>query len=197
MKQKEFVYLYISTKMWKEKKKKLTQKQIADELKISLSTVHNALQPLKKMYAVKIQKRCFILKDFEKLMVYWATLRDVKKDTIYSTFYAEEPLKSEASMPSDVLFTGYSGYRILTGDSPADYSEIYVYSSNIKEIKKRFPERNGPKNIFVLKYDKKIEMFNKNGCVSLPLIFVDLWNLPEWYSYDFIKEAKKRLFYEG
>ncbi len=193
MEKKELVYLYLAAN-FRKGRTKFTQKQIASKLKISLSTVNNALKPLVKMHAVEVYPRGFTLKDFEKLMFYWASVRDIEKDIIYSTFYSESPSKIESSMPSDVLFTAYSGYKIVTRNAPADYSEIYVYSEKIDEIKKRFPKRKGPKNIFVLRSHPLLKKFSNKNCVDMSLIFVDLWNLYEWYAKEFIKGAKKLLF---
>ncbi len=193
MLRKELVYLYVLDKFFSRKTSRFTQSGIAGELKLSLSTVNNALQPLARMGAVEVRPRGFVLRDPEKALVYWATIRDVERDVIYATSYPEKPERIEASMPSEVLFTGYSGYRLLEKNAPADYSEVYVYSSDLAEIKKRFPEREGPKNVFVLKSDEALSKFGKNNAVPLPLLFVDLWNLPEWYAHDFLKDLKKKL----
>ena len=170
MRKKEFVYLYLSNNYIKGKIK-FTQKEIAEKLNISLSTVDNALRPLVKMNSIKVGHMGLEIIDFEKIMVYWATIRNINKDIIYKTFCPYRPLRIESSLPSDVIFTGYSGYRILTGDAPADYGEIYVYSNNPKEIEKRFPKKKGPTNLIVLAYDEHLEMFKQKNCAPLPLIF--------------------------
>jgi hypothetical protein len=192
MLKKEFVYLFILDSYFKNRTK-FTQKEISDFLVISLSTVNNALKPLEKMHAIEIKSREFILRDFEKILVYWATLRDIQKDIVYSTFYPDKPENIEALMPNEVYFTGYSGYKILEEIAPADYGEIYLYSNNLSEIKERFPKREGPKNIIVLKEENLLKKFSKNNKVPLPLIFVDLWNLPEWYAKDFLNDIKKKV----
>ena len=196
MKMKDYVYMFISTEYYTKKRTEFTQKEIADTLDLSLSTVNNAIKPLVRMHAIKVRRRGFDLRDFEKLMVYWATVRNIDRDIVYSTFCPSEPLKIEGSLPSCVLFTGYSGYRILFDIAPADYSEIYVYSDDrcMKEIQNRFPKRKGPSNLFVFRCDERLNSFKTNGCVPLPLIFVDVWNLPEWYAIDFLKEIRKKLF---
>lgn len=192
MLKKEFVYLFILDSYFK-KRTRFTQKEISIYLGISLSTVNNALKPLEKMHAIEINSRNFILRDVEKVLVYWATLRDIQKDIIYSTFYPDKPENIESLMPNEIYFTAYSGYRILKKNVPADYGEIYLYSDNLKEIKERFPKREGPKNIIVFKTEELLHKFSKNNVVSLPLIFVDLWNLPEWYAKDFLEDIKKKV----
>ena len=70
---------------------------------------------------------------------------------------------------------------------PADYSEVYIYSDedNLKQIKKRFPETKNQPNLFILKKE-----FDK---MSQSLLFVDLWNLKQWYAKDFLKAMEEKL----
>ncbi len=194
MKKKELVYLYISSEKWVKQRHCFTQKEISEKLSLSLSVVHNAIKPLVRMKAIKAKQRGFELKDFEKLLVYWATIRNFEKDIVYSTFSPLQPTQIEANMPSEVIFTAYSGYKILKDSAPADYGEVYVYSDDIDEIKKRFKERKGPSNIFILKSNELIRETAIKGCAVLPLIFVDLWNLPHWYASDFLNKLKEELF---
>jgi len=87
-------------------------------------------------------------------------------------------------MPKDTVFAAYSAYKFHFKDVPADYSEVYVYDDD--EVKKRFsPNKNTP-NIFVLKKDANCDM-------TLANIFVDLWNLSEWYAKDFLNAMEERI----
>src|SRR3989338_6584958 len=59
---------------------------LASKYKLSLSTVHHSLIPLSNLGIVKIGKRISEIRDMERLLMYWATRRDLKKDICYQTF---------------------------------------------------------------------------------------------------------------
>lgn len=185
MLKKELIYREILYQAIEKKNRKMTQAELARSLKISLSTVNNALKPLIKMNAIDIKKRNFVLIDPKKALYYWASIRKIEKDIIYSTRIEKPILVIESEMPSDVLFTAYTGYKFEFKDVPADYSEIYIYTENIKEIKKRFPFKEGPSNLFVLK-----RQFDK---VTMAQLFVDLWNIKTWYARDFLIALEKKI----
>ena len=191
MLEKEKVYLLALSRAL-EGRKEFTQKGLAEELGISLSTVSNALKPLVKMNAVRVGKNGFVVSDFGKALVYLATIRDIGSEIEYATFAPERPDRIEASLPSDSVFTAYSAFR-KKYEGPSDYSEVYVYSESVDEIKKRFPEKKGPKNLFALKSNETIMKLSGGNCAPLPLIFADLWNLPEWYAKDYLEKAKETI----
>ncbi len=181
-------------------KREFTQKEIAENLDLSLSTVNLAIRKLFNISAVKIYRRSFSVIDFSKLILYWATRRNLVKDIVYKTASNLAVDEIERSMPNEIAFTAYSAFKYLFGNTPADYSQVYVYAGTetIKEIQRRFPEKKGIDNIFVLLPDgyllKSIENKTlKNGSVSIPQIFVDLWNINNWYSKDFIDVLEKRM----
>ncbi len=91
----------------------------------------------------------------------------------------------EKSMPPDVTFAAYSACKFMFKTMPADYSEVYVCSNNLAEIRKRFPEKKNVPNLFVLKKDFE--------GMTLGHLFADLWNLKEWYAKEFLKELEERL----
>ena len=165
----------------------LTQSYLAKALDASLSVVNLALNPLRNMNAVKIKQRSFDIIDKKKLLFYWASIRNLEKDIIYKT-RVEKPVRTiESEMPSDIIYAAYSAYKFKFKDVPADYSEVYVYSDNIGEIEKRFPKNDKAPNLFVLKKDKNM----KN--MAIANIFVDLWNIKEWYAKDFLKAMEAKL----
>ncbi|MBI2647075.1 hypothetical protein HYW99_01240 [Candidatus Woesearchaeota archaeon] len=168
----------------------LTQKAISDTLMIPLSNVNNALTPLRRMGAVSVKKMCFHVTNPKKIIYYWASIRNLQKDVIYSTRYEKDVIEIEKLMPDSVVFTAYSGYRLRYKDAPSDYSEVYVYCKDIKEIKIRFPESKNIPNIFVLQKDRSIDMYGK--IATNANIFVDLWNLDEWYAADFLKAMEEK-----
>ena len=170
-------------------KKSLTQAYLAKALGISLSTVNLVLKPLARMNAVRIKKMGFDIIDVKKILYYWASIRNVEKDIIYKT-RIEAPVKGiEKEMPDDVIFTAFSAYKFKFKDVPADYSEVYVYGN--EEIKKRFGEDRGNPNLFVLKKDNVIDRYGKT--VTIANLFVDLWNLKQWYANDFLKALEAKI----
>ena len=181
MKRIEEVYREMLFQSMEKKNSIMSQSYLAGALKVSLSIINLALRPLRKMNAVKVNKRSLEIIDKRKIVYYWASIRNVEKDIIYKT-RAEKPVrKIESEMPADILYGAYSAYKFKFKDVPADYSEVYIYSDDIKEIEKMFPKNNKPANIFILKKDINMEK------MTIANIFVDLWNLKEWYAKDFFK----------
>lgn len=170
-----------------KKNNSMTQSYLADALDVSLSIINLALKPLKRMNAVKIKQRSFDIIDKKKILYYWASIRDVEKDIIYKTRVEKSVKRIEAEMPANVVYAAYSAYKFKFKDVPADYSEVYVYSEDIKEIEKRFPKNSKTPNLFVLKKDRNMKE------ITIAQIFVDLWNLKEWYAGDFLKAVEARL----
>ena len=168
-----------------------TQLFLSKKFKFSLSTVNNALKPLEEIGAITKRQRGFEVVDIKKMLIYWASVRRLSKDILYKTNSNMKIMKIESSLPYGCIFTAFSAYRILYNDAPADYSEVYVYTDKktIDEIKRRFPENNGPENLIVLEKDR----FLNGKTTSLPQIYADLWNIKEWYAKDFINALGKRL----
>ena len=186
MKKIELVYKYIMDELIERKNKKLTQAEIARSLNISLSTVNLAIGHLKKMNAVRVKKRSFEIVNGKKILLYWASIRNLNKDIVYSTRVENSVAEIEKNMPNGVVYSAYSWYKFRFNDVPADYSEVYVYSDDLNEIKKRFKENKNEPNLFVLKKE-----FDK---MSLALLFVDIWNLKEWYAKDFLKSIEGKIY---
>jgi DNA-binding Lrp family transcriptional regulator len=173
---------------------RLTQLGLSKRLGLSISTVNNALKPLVAMGAVKILRRGLRVIDKEKLLFYWASVRNLEKDVVYSTRTAKQPGEIEKGMPASVIYTAYSAYKFKFGSVPADYSEVYVYSENMEDIRKRFPQQPGPANLFVLKTDERLAVLSKDNIAPLSQVFVDLWNIREWYAKEYVKELGATLY---
>jgi len=192
MLKKEILYREMLTEALESKILSFTQLALSKKFGFSLSTVNNALKPLEQIGAIEKRERSFRIVDVQKLLTFWATTRNLAKDIVYST-RAEMPVqKIEGSMPAGATFTAYSGYRFLFNESPADYGEAYVYADEkaLEEIKKRFPEKKGPPNIFVLVKDA----FMPERIAPKAQIYADLWNLKEWYAKDFLDALERRMF---
>jgi len=187
MKRIEEVYREILFQAMEKKNNNLTQSNTASALGISLSIVNLSLKPLIRMNAIRINKRSFDITDKNKILYYWASIRNVEKDIIYKT-RADKPVrKIESEMPDDAVYACYSAYKFKFKDVPADYSEVYAYSNNLKEIEKRFPKNDKAQNLFVLKKDDNMKE------ITMAQIFVDLWNMKEWYAKEFLKGMEERI----
>ena len=205
MKKIELVYREILYNAMEKNNKTLTQAYLAKALDISLSTVNLAIKHLVRMNSVKIKNRSFDIIDIKKILYYWASIRNIEKDIIYKTRVDEPAKYIEKQMPNNIVFTAYSAYKFKFKDVPADYSEIYVYGE--EDIKKRFKENNKQKkskifidlknksfsnnpNLFILKKDKA-DKYGKTATIAN--LFVDLWNLKQWYAKDFLKELEVKI----
>lgn len=144
------------------------------------------------MGAVVVSGRDFVLQDPEKLLFHWASVRDPGRDAIYVTRVALPVLEIEGQMPGEVVFGGFSAARrILKGDVPADYSEVYVYTTDLQTLKNRFGPQKGRQNLIVFKADPFLASYGQ--LTTLPQTFVDLWNLPQWYAKEYIKSLKQKI----
>ena len=192
MKQAELVYREILYKAIEKKEKKLTQSELSKNLGISLSIVNSAVKKLHTIGAVKISLRSFSVLDIKKALYFWASIRNLKRDILFSGRADLSVRDIERSMPNNIIFTAYSGYKFRFKDTPADYSEIYVYADERETeiIKKRFVMKKGKPNVFILKKDGLIKRYKE---IPAAQIFVDLWNLGEWYSKEFMNAFDKRI----
>jgi len=196
MSKKELIFREILQKAIKSRQFEFTQKDLAEELKVSLSTVFNALKIPRQAGAIKVTGRNFSLIDMEKLLYIWSTQRNLEKEIIYKTFVPASAREIEGRVPEKIIFAAYSAYSKKYPDAPADYDKVYIYadSSALDEIKKRFPGRKGSPNLFVLKSDERLKNFGQVAPESQ--IFCDLWNLKDWYAKDFLKSLKEKIIPE-
>ena len=192
LQKKEIIYRHLLDEYLDKRCSSFTQLELSKRFAVSLSTVSNALIPLREMGIIEVKARSFALRDAKKLLLYFATTRNLAKDQLYATRYDAPVMEIEKLVPADAMFGAFSAYRLTFKDSPADYSEVYVYADPdaLKEIKKRFPQKAGPPNIIVLEADP----FISKGKVSRSQLYVDLWNLKSWYAKEFLDAVEKRLF---
>jgi|SRR3989344_4730362 len=195
MKKTDAIYREILYNTIEIKRFDLTQSELSKKLSISLSIVNSVVKRLNSIGAVKIQQRSFRIIDVMKILYFWASLRNLEKDIIFKIRIDVSVREIERAM-LDLIFTGYTAYKLRFNDIPADYSEVYVYADEeeLEEIKKRFSKFklsiNGKENLLVLKKDSLLDLHKK---IPLAQIFVDLWNLREWYAKDFIDAFEKKL----
>ena len=162
----------------------LTQKSLADYFGYSLSTVNLAVKKIEEAGSDK---------DIKRLLYYWATHRNFKKDIIYKTWVDEPVLEIEGLIPDGAILGCYTAAKNILSEPPADYSKVYFYfdEDKLDIVKKRYPPAKGNNNLFVLKtYSKQIDYGN---ITTLPQTFVDLWNLSDWYAKDFLEALERKI----
>ena len=186
----EYIWRELLDRVIEERNPDFTIIELAKKYSLSTSVVNHALIPLRNLNIVKINKTLSKVVDWERLLFFWATRRNLKKDIIYSTFSPLPVYDREGLMPSEVISTGFTSFRYLLNKTPADYDHIYFYSNKIEKITKRFPNNKRPSNIFILRPDPYLLKSKKLGLAQL---FVDLWNLPEWYAREFQLETLTRI----
>lgn len=191
MKKTELIWREILTTALESRQTSFSQKELAQNFKLSTSIVFHALKKPRSLGAIKVGGRGFELVDLEKLLLLWATERNLKKDVVYQTFSNLPTLEIESLMPASVIPTAYTAYRFLFKETPADYDRVYFYTAESSGVKERFPENlKAEPNIFILKPDPWLKNYlprRPAGRPSPPLaqIFVDLWGLSDWYAKEY------------
>lgn len=182
------------------RKEKVSQAQLSTELGISIGLVNKTVVKLARIGAVRVNRRSLAIIDYNRILIFWSTMRNIDRDIAYST-RVELPIREiERSIPDGAFFTAYTAVKLTFSNSPSDYSEVWLYADDptTDEIKRRFPKNNLTANLIVLRSDLNIAenvskySANKN-CATLPQIYVDLWNIPTWYSREFISYTGRRI----
>jgi hypothetical protein len=192
---KEQIWRYIlEAAVSKERVLHFEQKEIAAKMNISTSTVFNALKVPRQSGAVAVRGRGFEVRDIEKLLIIWATERKLKKDVVYETHVDDTIQHIESGLPGSITFGAYAAYKFRFHDTPADYDKVYVYAHDdtaVQEIKKRFPPKKGSVNLIVLEADGQLGSFGRD--LPLSQLFVDLWNLPDWFAKDYLNALRRKM----
>jgi len=128
MKKIEIIWRELLYQAIEKRTRQFTQKEVAAKFGFSTSTVFQALKAPRKMGAVRVSGRFFVLEDPEKLLYHWASIRNPGKEIILSG-RVELPLyEIEGRMPPNIVYGGFSAARtLLGGEVPADYDKVYVY----------------------------------------------------------------------
>ena len=195
MQKPEIIYRELLYQRLEEKRDKFTQLELGKKLELSLSVVNKAIKPLESVGAIIKMPMGFGVIDPKKILYLWASKRRLERDIVYQT-RVERPISEvERSLPNGTIYSAYSAYKFKFEDVPADYSEVIVYADEeqLKEIKKRFPEKKGPANLFILGADEHLSQTTKNGICSIGNMFVDFWNLKSWYAKEFLQSLEKRV----
>jgi len=195
MKKAEQVYREMLYQSMEKNNQVLKQSELSKKLGLSLSTVNLAVKKLERMSAVRIGKMNLKVIDPKKILYLWASMRNLEKDIIYQT-RAEMPVREiEKNLP-DATYAAYTAYKLRFKDTPADYSEVYVYADEqeLEEIRKRFPQSQKSPNLYILKKDQNMKLYHKTGTIAQ--IFADLWNIKEWYAREFLKALEEKISLE-
>ncbi len=191
MKKIEIIWRELLYQAIEKKKRRFTQKELAEKFGFSTSTIFQALKVPRKMGAVRVTGRFFILEDPEKLLYHWASSRNLKKDIIFSGRVELPIFEIEGRMPAEVVFGGYTAARQILNEAPADYDKVLVYSQDLPKLKQRFEFKSGPENFLVFKADPFLQDYG--GQTTFAQTFVDLWNLDDWYAKEFVNSLKKKI----
>lgn len=193
MKKIETIWHDILYSSLEKKQYKYTQKELASKFGYSLSTVNHALKIPASLGAIRKTSKFFILEDFEKLLFYWASVRNLQKDIIYQTYLDYSITELEGLVPAKSVYGGYTAAKKILSEPPADYSKIYFYfpENKLDYLKERFPPSLKEANIFVLKLHAT--MLSYGSITTLPQTFVDIWNLHDWYARDFTKSLEEKI----
>lgn len=180
----EYIWRELLFRSIEQKNPYFTLTQLSRTFNLSTNVVSHALSPLRELQMVKIGKTESKIVDSEKLLYFWATRRNLKKDIIYTTYSPLPVFERETLMPGLVTPTAYSFLRLnFQEELPSDYDKIYFYAKEMKEVEKRFPKSpNKEANIYILKEDPYLSIYKH---IPLSQVFADLWNLPQWYAKEF------------
>ena len=175
MKKIENVYKEVLFQVLENQNNKMSQLELSKKLGISLSTVNFAIKKLEKINSIKINKMNFVVISPMRILYLWASDRNLEKDIIFKANINMSVREIERNL-SNVIYAGYSSYKLKFNDIPADYSEVYVYADEkqLEEIKKRFKgfikDSNNP-NFFVLKKSNKdlyfLSIYLYTGIISI------------------------------
>jgi hypothetical protein len=180
--------------------KKIEQERISQVLRISIGLVNKTVSKLDQIGAVSKEGRSYLVIAFEKILTYWASIHNLRRDLIYWTGVLEPVREIERNLPGGVIFSAYTAFNHLFNEVPSDYSEVWVYvpPDLLPEVKERFPSNNLPVNLYVLKSDDLLRDNSRRysggrNIVSIPQLYADLWNIPTWYSKEYINSLESKL----
>ncbi len=193
MKKIEMIWRHILFEVVEKRHVSFRQQDLARVFGISTSTVSLSLTPLRKLGAIKVGGRGFNVVDYEKILYHWANHRSLMTDTKIS-HHVDLPVKEiEGLLPDDTITTAFTAVGERFGEPPADYDKIYCYHSDPSLVSDRFSPHvsHGLANLFILQSDPYLMQYGNN--ISLAQIFVDLWNISDWYAKDFTTFVKGKI----
>ncbi|MBI1883967.1 MAG: hypothetical protein HYS08_07165 [Chlamydiae bacterium] len=194
MKKIETIWHYVLHEALTHERFQHTQQDLARKFRYSLSTVHHALEAPSQMGAIRKAGKFFVLHDFRKLLYFWASIRSLNRDILYSTTLNQSTREIEGMAIPGSIYATYRAARQWLGESPADYSRVYFYvsPSDLSAFQRRFPPSlKEPRNTFALKMAP--EMREYGSWTTLAQTFVDIWSLSDWYGRDFTQALQEKM----
>ncbi|MDI6642454.1 MAG: winged helix-turn-helix domain-containing protein [Candidatus Hodarchaeaceae archaeon] len=177
MKKGERVLREILYRFHERNERFMSQKALAEACGLSLGTVNPIVRRLEQLGAIEKKPLGFRVSDVTRILLYWASKRNLAKDIVYSTSTSLSAANIEKDLPQGSVMTAYSGFNARFGEVPIDYQEVYVYADPA-ELKRRFPRARGRlNNLIVLKPDEHLIRLSEGGIAPLAQIYVDLWQL--------------------
>lgn len=194
MKKIETIWHHILYEALTHQQFKFTQQELAGEFGYSLSTVHYALAVPTRIGAIRKETKFFVLADPMKLLLYWASVRNLTRSIIYQTYSSLPVIQREGQIPPTSIYACYSAGRRILGEPPADYEQVYFYDdpSSLPQIRRRFPPVASRRpNVFVLRGSERFRQYG--GVTTIPQTYVDIWNLSDWYGTDFTQALEEKI----
>jgi len=192
MKKNQRVLREILYRTYERGERFMSQTALARECKVSLDLVNQVAARLHGFGAIEKKPMGFRVTNPRKILLYWASTRNLRKDIVYSTYSPDSASEIEAQMPRDAIFTCFSGYRLRFGEVPAHYERVFVYA-DASEVRQRFPKIEAERmHIFVLRPDPNLARVSEGGAAPLVQIYVDLWQTGGAIADRFIIELEKK-----
>lgn len=193
MKKIEFIWRHLLFETIEKRQHFFRQQDLARVFSMSSSTVNLAIKPLRRFGAVHIGGRGFEVVDAEKLLYHWANHRELTGQLSASLAVGLSPREIEQQLPEGTISTAYTAVKERFGDPPADYDKVYCYHSQPTIVSQRFERAvgKGPANLFVMSTDPYMTRYGSH--VTLGQLYVDLWNLADWYAKDFGSVVKGKI----
>lgn len=186
----ELIYREILYNVIELRKRTLTQRELARVCHVSVGLVNFSLAPLRRMGAIVVNERNFVVQDPWKILMYWCSKRELQRYVVYCNFLRHSVQQIESSLPKGSIPTAYTGYKELFDEVPADYSEVYVYGKTDDFIKIFGKENKNQPNLIVLQIDERLQSI---GRPTIAQIYADLWNIGTWYAKRFIDALNLKL----
>ncbi len=177
MRKSNLVLREILYRVFENKENFMSQKSLAETCETSSETVNRLVTKLNRFKAVEKKPQGFRVTKPQKILQYWAAVRNFHDDIVWSTKSAYSMKEIERALPKKAILTAYSGYRKKYDEKPFPYKKVYAYADPEK-VKKRFSEsKTSGGNLIILKKDNHLEKVSKYQTPPLPQIYVDLWHI--------------------
>ncbi|HEV2953189.1 MAG TPA: hypothetical protein VG015_03770 [Candidatus Dormibacteraeota bacterium] len=187
----EAVWRHLLVAALDEGSRRTSISNIAEQLGITPTTIHRALERPREIGAVRGGRPGLRVLDPKRLLLLWAGRRDLAKDIVYQTHVSGPMDWIESGLTVTAIPTAYTAFVSRAGrNTVADYDQVVVYA-DAAEVQLRFPPRRGPANLIVLEPDPWLARYGRMA--SLPQMYVDLFNLPTWQAQRFLDRLNREV----